>query len=416
MRKRWKWSSVFVFVLAVAFNVSFAQDQKLRIAVASWMLEKTPIEDAAAKFEQNNPGVDVVVETLASEFDTSLIPALQTNTPPYDLIMPYSGGDAAPFAELGLLAPWDNVFDNPEFQVNGHELSQSDFVPGFLQQSEYDGQILSLPVFGEVMALTVRTDMLEKAGFTETPSSWSEVEEICAELGGPFQAGLSSEVSRGRNTITSLFGIALSNGGSVLDEEGRFNLLAPETVEAMEYLVGLNTEHNCAQSNATDQWDASRTNFLRGNVAQFYAWASWGSQAILPEEIFGENAVAIVSPPGAAEHGTILYTGGAIVPKTGNVELAQKFAVEMIESKEFQQWYANRYGKSPVLAENYEGLPEDLWGQIEEMTTRGTSMPSYLNFTEMTNVFQKYFAQAWRGQITPKEALEATEKEIAPLY
>ena len=416
MRRQGNWAIVLISILAVMASVSFAQDQELRVAVASWMLEKTPIEAAAAEFEQNNPGVDVVIETLASEFDTSLIPALQTDNPPYDLLMPYSGGDAAPFAELGLLAPWDNVFNNPEFQVNGHELSQSDFIEGFLQQSEYDGQILSLPVFGEVMALTVRTDILEEAGISGTPSSWDEVENICAEVGGPFQPGFSAELSRGRNTITSLFGIALSNGGSLLDEEGRFNLLAPETVEAMEYLVGLNTEHKCAQSNAVDQWDASRTNFLRGNVAQFYAWASWGSQAILPEEIFGENAIAIISPPGAEEHGTILYTGGAIVPKTGNVELAQKFAVEMIESKEFQQWYATRYGKSPVLAENYEGLPEDLWGQIEEMTARGTSMPSYLNFTEMTNAFQKHFDQAWRGQITPREALEATAEEIAPLY
>lgn len=416
MRRQGKWTSALVFVLAMVTGVSFAQDQELRVAVASWMLEKTPIEDAAAEFEQNHPGVDVVIETLASEFDTSLIPALQTDDPPYDLLMPYSGGDAAPFAALGLLAPWDNVFNNPEFQVNGHELSRSDFIEGFLLQSEYDGEILSLPVFGEVMALTVRKDILEEAGISEIPSTWAEVEEICAEVGGPFQPGFSAELSRGRNTITSLFGIALSNGGSVLDEEGRFNLLAPETVEAMEYLVGLNTENDCAQKNAIDQWDASRTNFLRGNVAQFYAWASWGSQAILPEKIFGDDAIAIVSPPGAAEHGTILYTGGAIVPNTGNVELAQQFAVEMIESKEFQQWYATRYGKSPVLAENYEGLPEELWGQIEEMTTRGVSMPSYLNYTEMTNVFQEYFNQAWNGQITPREALEATAEEIAPLY
>lgn len=416
MRTPFKWTTVLACLLGTAFSGSFAQDQEVRVGVASWMLEKMPMEEAATKFEENHPGVDIVLESLASEFDTSIIPALSAENPPYDLLMPYSGGDAAPFAELDLLAPWNNVFDNPDFQVNGHELGRSDFVEGFIQQADYDGQTISLPVFGEIMALTVRKDLLNDAGVSDVPATWSEVTDACVKLANPFMAGFSSEISRGRNTITALFGIAMANGGSILDEEGRFNLLAPETVEAMNYLVGLNTEQECAQSNAVDQWDASRTAFLGGHVATFYNWASWGMQAVLPEPIFGEDAISTSAAPGASENGTVLYTGGAIIPKNGNVELAQLFVVEMIESLWFQQWSASRYGKSPVLTENYEGLSDAQWGHLIPMTTNGESMPSFLNFTEMTNIFQKHFNRAWNGEITPEAALAATEEEIAPLY
>ncbi len=416
MRVQFKWTTMLALFLSTAFSASFAQDQEVRVGVASWMLEKFPMEEAATKFEQNHPGVEVVLEELASEFDTSIIPALRAGNPPFDLLMPYSGGEAAPFAELDLLAPWDNVFDNPDFQVNGHELSRSDFVGGFFQQAEVNGDVVSLPIFGEVMALTVRKDLLNEAGISDVPDTWSEVADACVKLDEPFVAGFSTEVSRGYETSTALFGIVKAMGGSVVNDEGHFNFLAPETVEAMNFLVGLNTEQECAQSNAADQWDASRTAYLGGHVALFYNWAAWGMQALLPEPIFGEDAIVIAPPPGAIENGSVVYIGGVIVPKDGNVELAQQFVVEMVESLWFQQWSATRYGKSPVLAENYEGLPESPWEQLRKMSNNAAAMPTYLNFNEMSNIFEKHFKRAWNGEVTPEQALKATAKEIAPLY
>lgn len=415
MNKRFLMTIAAAVLTVAAFSVSFAANQELKIGVASWMLTKFPMKDAVKKFEADHPGVNVKLEALSAEFTTSIIPSLRTKNPPYDLLMPYSGGDAAPFASLGLLAPWDNVFNNADFKVNGHELSKSDFVPGFLQQSYFNGQVLSLPVFGEVMALTERTDLLAKAGISDRPTSLDQLSADCTKVNTPFVSGFSAELSRGRNTMTALFGIAKAMGGSILDSNGHFNLLAPKTVAAMTYLVDLNTKAKCAQSDATDKWDASRTAYLGGHVAQFYAWASWGMQGLLPKPVFGENAVSVGALPGATQNGTIDYAGGAIVPKTGNVKLAQEFAVEWVESKWFQQWSATHYGKSPVLVENYDGLPSQ-WDQIAAMTKTGASMPSFLNYTKMTNIFEKEFTLAWNGKITPKKALEETQKQIASLY
>lgn len=415
MKKRFALVLMVMLTIVTFFSLSFAANQELKIGVASWMLTKFPMKEAVAQFEKSHPGVNVKLEALSAEFTTSIIPSLRTDNPPYDLLMPYSGGDAAPFAALGLLAPWDNVFNNPDFQVNGHELSKSDFVQGFLQDSYFNDQVLSLPVFGEVMALTERKDLLAKAGITSLPTSLDQLATDCTQVNTPFVAGFSAELSRGRNTLTALFGIAQSMGGSILDSNGHFNLLAPTTVKAMQYLVGLNTTQKCAQSESTDKWDASRTAYLGGHVAQFYAWASWGMQGILPKPVFGDNAVVVGALPGAAENGTIDYAGGAIVPKTGNVKLAQEFTVELVESKSFQQWSATHYGKSPVLTENYAGLPA-MWDGIAAMTKTGASMPSFLNYTQMTNIFQKEFTLAWNGKITPQAALEATSKQIDSLY
>ncbi|HCZ07017.1 MAG TPA: hypothetical protein DHV12_07810, partial [Thermotogae bacterium] len=351
-------------VVLLVFGLVFAE-QVLRVGAAEWMYKKFPIEETAKRFEAAHPGVKVKLLKV-TEFDQSMLMAMKAGRTNYDLLMPYSGGSMVKFIKLDTIVPLDDVFNNPKYKVDGRLLQRSDFLQGFLKSGIYDGKVYALPVFGEVQVLGYRKDYLEEAG-VEPPKTWAEL-EMAARLLTKDNDGDGETDVYGYSTCWSritllytFFSAVKARGGRLLDENGNLSFRDPITIDTLKWFVKMRNEYKAAQPDVHEVYNNSRDAFKAGKVALFHNWHSWCLESGL---VFGPEKLGIVPLPKTGETGTMIYMGGVIVPKAGNVELAKQFIVEMIESKWFQQWSYLNYGKMPVTRQNLEGLEGDYWDEL----------------------------------------------------
>lgn len=400
-------------VVLLVFGLVFAE-QVLRVGAAEWMYKKFPIEETAKRFEAAHPGVKVKLLKV-TEFDQSMLMAMKAGRTNYDLLMPYSGGSMVKFIKLDTIVPLDDVFNNPKYKVDGRLLQRSDFLQGFLKSGIYDGKVYALPVFGEVQVLGYRKDYLEEAG-VEPPKTWAEL-EMAARLLTKDNDGDGETDVYGYSTCWSritllytFFSAVKARGGRLLDENGNLSFRDPITIDTLKWFVKMRNEYKAAQPDVHEVYNNSRDAFKAGKVALFHNWHSWCLESGL---VFGPEKLGIVPLPKTGETGTMIYMGGVIVPKAGNVELAKQFIVEMIESKWFQQWSYLNYGKMPVTRQNLEGLEGDYWDELISAVDNGEDLPAYEDLLKMSDTAEKYLRLAWTGQMDPEEACERIYKEIS---
>ena len=77
----------------------------------------------------------------------------------------------------GLLAP--HLLDlNPHLS----DQERAQYFPIYLQNNSVDGALVGLPQMGDIGLLYYRTDLLEKHGFQQPPSTWTELTEMAATI------------------------------------------------------------------------------------------------------------------------------------------------------------------------------------------------------------------------------------------
>ena len=383
----------------------------LRVGAAAWMHEKFPLEDAARRFEENHPGVEVEL-LKTQEFDTSVMMQMRQGETNYDILMPFQAGTMKQFLELDLLAPVGDVFDNEEYMVDGEALREGDLLGGYMELMRVDGETYGLPVFGEVAMLGYRTDYMQEAGLSSPPETWEELASYANQLNTDDTAGYTAILGRGLNSLITLMTMVKGKGGEVVDDEGNFNLTSPEAIESMQQLVDMYRNDQSIQQSAAETFNAPRDGFKAGSVAMANFWHSW---ALESADVFGQDNLALAPLPGTEENGTIIYAGGAIIPNMGNVELAKLFAVEMLQAKWFQQWSAENYYKAPVRRQNLEGLSGSYWEDMPPLVDNGEFFPAYANAQQMYDTFGRNLLRALNGQVSAEEALQQTYDEISQM-
>ena len=397
-------------------SVLIFSEQVLRIGAAEWMYKKFPIEEAAKKFEKMHPGVKVKLLKV-TEFDQSMLMAMKAGRTNYDLLMPYSGGSMVKFIKLDTIVPLDDVFNNPKYKVDGRLLKREDFLQGFLKSGIYNGKVYALPVFGEVEVLGYRKDLLEEAGI-KPPRTWEDLEKaaklLTKDVDGDGEIdiwGYSTCWSR-ITLLYTFFSAVKARGGRLLDEKGNLSFNDPQTIDTLKWFVKMRNEWKVAQPDVHEVYNNSRDAMKAGKVALFHNWHSWLLES---GKVLGEDKVDIVPLPNTEKTGTMIYMGGVIVPKAGNVELAKLFIVEMIESKWFQQWSYNHYGKMPVTRQNLEGLPGDFWPDLIKAVDTGEDLPPYEDLLKMSDTAEKYLRLAWTGKMDPEKACKLIYRSISKM-
>lgn len=395
---------VFLFILtANSFAVT------LRVGAAAWMHKKFPLEEAAKRFEQAHPGVEVELLKMP-EFDMTMLLKMKGGKTDYDLLMPYSGGAGmVPFIKLDVIAPLDDIFNNEKYMVDGRKLQKDDFLGAFLKDGYYNGKLYSIPVFGEVEMLSIRKDLLDKANLP-IPSTWEELTETAEKLSENGVWGYSTAWAR-VTLLHVLFSAVKGRGGRILDENKNLSFNDSITRETIQWFVDLRNKYHVMQPNVHEKFNNTRDEYKKGNVAIFHNWLSWGLEGA---KFIGEDKVIFRNIPGTKKNGTIVYMGGVILPKAGHdLELAKKFISEMILSKWFQQWSFNNYGKGNVLKQNLEGLEGDFWEDFISSVDNGESLPIYEDLLKMADVAEKYLRLAFTGEMDVDKACDKIYKDIS---
>ena len=183
------------------------------------------LQDFSAAFEEANPDATVKVTAIPWEaaHDKIASAIASGETPDVSLIGTTWMGE---FAEAGGLMP------TPEGLVD-----EADFFPGAWGSTEVGGTSYGVPWYVETRVLYYRTDLAEKAGWSEAPQTWDDLKTFAEDLQskGGAEYGLSLQPGQ-TGSWQTMMPFAWSNGATLTNEDGtEYTIDSPEMAEALDY-------------------------------------------------------------------------------------------------------------------------------------------------------------------------------------
>lgn len=238
--------------------------EPVTISFASWVGSSEVLQGLRDQFHELHPNITVEFEdTPAEEFTDRLTTRIAGGNPPnvafldQSAVVDFASRNAlvelGPYAEKSLAVQID------------------DYVPAFLDAAKWEDKVYGLPFDGETTGLFYRTDMFEKAGISEAPTTWEDFEAAAQAL---------------TNSDDNTYGFIMfapeaayywypwlwQNGGDLLSEDGTEILFNNDKgKEAAEFYVGL-ADYSPADYLNSNSYDG-RIAFAEGQVGMYVAGA-----------------------------------------------------------------------------------------------------------------------------------------------
>lgn len=266
------------------------------------------------EFRAEHPGVDVQFVSLPeNEARAKITASVATGGGEFDVVM-ISNYETPMWAENGWIENLQPYADATE----GYD--PEDFVPSVRDALSVDGDLYSVPFYGESSFLAYREDVFAEAGL-EMPEqpTWDDVRELAAELDDPARdfsgiclRGLAGwgEVMAPMSTVMNTF------GGQWFDEDWNARLDSPEVRDAVETYV--DTVQRYGQPGAaTSGFGDCLTRFAQGNAAMWYDATSMVSSIEDPASstVAGDVGYA-PAPVSETDAAGWLYSWSLAIPST----------------------------------------------------------------------------------------------------
>jgi ABC-type glycerol-3-phosphate transport system substrate-binding protein len=222
-----------LLVFSVIFSFSFSWAATVRFMTS----ETDPpsvkaYEEIIAKFEKQNPGIEVSLELQSADRRTKLLAAVAAKSPPE--VAQVMIEEITSYAKAGELAVLDEIVDT---------IGKEDFSAGSLQ--DVDGHVYAIPYGGAASVLWVRTDLFEKKGL-KYPTNWEEwlaaAKELTMDTNGDGRIdiyGLAMPGGKNKWTGHNINMLTLMAGGSLFDKGLNVTYDSPEAVEALKFYAKL---------------------------------------------------------------------------------------------------------------------------------------------------------------------------------
>lgn len=175
MRKKAFFSLFLLFFVLSSFSIVYAKTELvLWDANTEAEPEKEVIEDAIARFEEDNPAYTVRHVPISNDnYKTKLKVAMGANNEP-DIFMNWGGGPLEAYVNAG------KVLDITDELQKNNWIDR--FVPAGVDAATFDGRIYGIPVAGmRAVLVWYRTDIFAKVGL-EVPKTYSEFKSVVKVL------------------------------------------------------------------------------------------------------------------------------------------------------------------------------------------------------------------------------------------
>jgi multiple sugar transport system substrate-binding protein len=280
-----------------------------------------------------------------------------------------------------------------------------------------------------------RLDLWPKVGYPNGPDTWDDLYKGAKaireskEMGNPCGIGLSQEL----DTNMAMRALLWSFGGSEQDAEGRVVINSPQTIEALKYMRALWKDTETAE---VFTWDPSSNNrmMLAGKGSFVMNAISITRQAEKENPDISRKIGLTPALKGpvrriAAEHVMDCYV---IWNFAENKEGAKQFLVDYMD-RFGDAFKASEFYNFPCfpktvpnlndqLAYDEKAEPHDKYkvlGNVLEWATN-VGYPGYASaaIDEVFNTFQlpTMFAKVARDELSPEDAVKATEREIKRIF
>jgi multiple sugar transport system substrate-binding protein len=140
------------------------------------------------------------------------------------------------YAEMGEGLSLDPIVD--QWRAENNPIL-NDYSPAILNLHMYDGHHYGLPWNLDTRQLIYRTDYFQQAGITKLPSTWAELESVCAQLKQALPSDISPLVFPGGGSYSGLHALMtfmFQNDVGPTDVNGQPDYLNPKTTEVLQYI------------------------------------------------------------------------------------------------------------------------------------------------------------------------------------
>lgn len=294
----------------------------------------------------------------------------------------------------------------------------ADFLPAFLDNSYYDGQLWSIPFQRSAVVMYYNADMFAAAGL-EPPTSWQSWADAAQALtvkdGDTTNWGLHFSSDWPYWLFQPL---AIGNGQNILEDDCTVVFDDPAVIEAVQFYIDLSEVYGAMPPGVQASWATDPTDLASGATAMITH--SSGSLAGLLEQ--ADFELGVMPYPGK-EEGTY-----ASVPGGGNFYImkgapkekqdAAWLFVEFISRPEYVADYsintgyiANRYSAydTDAMVAYVADVPQAL-DTRDALQYAGAEL-AVQNLGQVRGIFHDYIQRAINGEMSAADAMAAAQVE-----
>jgi len=325
----------------------------VRFILSSWAVGEIPFDRLAREFNEQNPGVQVVIETDAEGWDTKLIAQINQGKPEWcgvGILTPFL--DMARWTAIGMVQPMDDYI--AASKQEGAKDILSDMIEAVKTDASAEGKVYDIPYSFENITFNWRVDYFNAVGAKETPATWDDWYRIAKEL---------KTWGKDQNIVpTSFVGALWTDIGALIcssmknpyTAEGLINWEAPEAVESLAFYKKLVSEE-LTPKHGFDGWYEM---FSAGKIASVQAQSSRG---VWGQMFFGNEKMATSPIPEKVKgggSGTVYWGNGvALVNKGPYPQEAMDYIIFTMgpQNQDFQRTVI-KTGKTPVYKSAYDKI------------------------------------------------------------
>ncbi|MET4060892.1 sorbitol/mannitol transport system substrate-binding protein [Arthrobacter sp. UYP6] len=287
------------------------------------------------EFRAQFPDVDARFVSLPeNEARAKITASVATGGGEFDVVM-ISNYETPMWAENGWITNLQEYADS----TPGYD--PEDFIPNISEALSYEGDMYSVPFYGESSFLAYREDLFEEAGLTMPQKpTWADITGFAEQLNDPDN-GFSGICLRGLagwgEVMAPLSTMMNTYGGGWFDEDWNATLDSPEVEAAVTDYVDL--VRTAGQPGAaTSGFGDCLTQYSQGNAAMWYDATSMVSSVEDPASslVVGKTGYA-PAPVQETESSGWLYSWSLAIPTTSEKKDAAWDFVSWMTNKEYIQ-------------------------------------------------------------------------------
>ncbi|PXY26932.1 ABC transporter substrate-binding protein [Prauserella muralis] len=298
------------------------------------------------RFERAHPGVNLRFVSLPENQARAKITAsTATQGGEFDVVM-ISNYETPQWAENGWLENLQPYIDSSP----GYDAG--DFIPSIRDSLSYQGDMYSVPFYGESSFLAYRKDLFAKAGLTMPANpTWRQIAEFAAKLDDK-RAGIAGICLRGKpgwgESLAPFTTVVNTFGGRWFDRNWNAQLTSPEFRAAAEFYVNLLREHG-EPGAASAGFSECGTRYAQGQAAMWYDATVMAGTNEDPSSsrIVGKSGY-VAAPVNKTDSSGWLYTWSLAMPKATEHKQAAWEFMRWMTGKDFVRTVGEEFGWNRV--------------------------------------------------------------------
>ncbi|MGI5421122.1 ABC transporter substrate-binding protein [Actinomadura luteofluorescens] len=160
-------------------------------------------------------------------------------------------------------------------QLPKGEIDLSRMLPATIATGQYRDKLYAVPSTSDAGMLYFRKDLLEKAGISGPPKTYTEMWDDCAKVKKLPEAKdadcFFTEVNKTESMTISAVEAIESAGGSIIDPDGKPALNTPQAKQGVEFLIGAKKDHMPKEAVTLDT-EGGRRYFQSGKLIFQRQW------------------------------------------------------------------------------------------------------------------------------------------------